>query len=207
MILVIIGKSGSGKSTLAKYLEKHYGYKRLVTYTTRPKREGEIDGVDYNFISKEDFLNLEKSNFFAETAMYKTTFGDVYYGSALLDYINSSPDENTLIVLNPIGLKQLMERNIPHESLYLYMEESEILKRLSKRGDIPKEVERRLLTDREDFYWLDAVVNNKLIINRFSIDIIYRVKEGIQIGYPDSHFNTMLSLSKIMNDIEEELSC
>lgn len=206
MILVIIGKSGSGKSTLAKYLEKHYGYKRLVTYTTRPKREGEIDGVDYNFISKEDFLNLEKSNFFAETAKYETTFGDVYYGSALLDYINSSPDENTLIVLNPIGLKQLMERNIPHESLYLYIEESEILKRLSKRGDIPKEVERRLLTDKEDFYWLDNDINGTNL-NRFSVDILYRVKEGIQIGYPDSHFNMELSLSKIMNDIEEELRC
>lgn len=46
-MIVIVGESACGKSSVAKYLMEHYGYKRIVTYTTRKPRDGEQDGVDY----------------------------------------------------------------------------------------------------------------------------------------------------------------
>lgn len=66
-MLVLVGKTCSGKSTVAKILEDK-GYRRIVTYTTRPKRAGEIDGTDYHFITAEDFLKRRENGFFAETA-------------------------------------------------------------------------------------------------------------------------------------------
>ena len=65
--LYIIGGSGTGKTTLAKNLQEWYPkkFKRIVQFTTREKREGETEGVDYNFIThaqwKEYFVN---KNFF-----------------------------------------------------------------------------------------------------------------------------------------------
>ena len=50
MLLIIGGKSGSGKDSVVKEFEKN-GWKKIIKYTNRPKREGEIDGVDYHFVS------------------------------------------------------------------------------------------------------------------------------------------------------------
>ena len=61
MLLIICGKMCSGKDTIVKRLINK-GFKKVVTYTTRPKKRGEVDGVDYHYISKEDFE--KKSNYF-----------------------------------------------------------------------------------------------------------------------------------------------
>lgn len=49
-LFILTGRAGSGKSTCLSFLET-IGYKRIVTYTTRPPRNNEIDGVDYHFVS------------------------------------------------------------------------------------------------------------------------------------------------------------
>ena len=56
-IVILVGQSGSGKSAIYKQLVKR-GYKGLITNTTRPMREGETNGKDYNFLSKDQFDNL-----------------------------------------------------------------------------------------------------------------------------------------------------
>lgn len=43
----------------------------VVSYTTRPKRIGEVDGIDYHFITEDDFFNKQKENFFAEVKSYE----------------------------------------------------------------------------------------------------------------------------------------
>ena len=53
-IIVLIGRSGSGKSSIQKCLEKN-GYEKVVMSTTRPKRDGEIEGGDYYFLSNEEW--------------------------------------------------------------------------------------------------------------------------------------------------------
>ena len=54
-MIVIVGESACGKSSVAKCLVNNYGYKRIVTYTTRKPRDGEVDGFDYFFINQEEF--------------------------------------------------------------------------------------------------------------------------------------------------------
>lgn len=59
LIVVISGPSGVGKDTVIGYLERDFGFQKIVSFTTRPPRTGEKDGVNYNFISLNDFLTLK----------------------------------------------------------------------------------------------------------------------------------------------------
>lgn len=53
-LITITGPSGAGKDTVARMLSDFVGYKVICSYTTRPKREGEIDGVEHHFVEKCD---------------------------------------------------------------------------------------------------------------------------------------------------------
>ena len=55
-VIVLIGESANGKSTTEKVLNAKYHYNRTISYTTREPRMGEKDGVDYHFITKDDFI-------------------------------------------------------------------------------------------------------------------------------------------------------
>ena len=48
-MIVLIGESASGKSSIERCLVEDYGYNKIVSYTTRPPRAGEVDGIDYHF--------------------------------------------------------------------------------------------------------------------------------------------------------------
>lgn len=75
-VLIISGPSGSGKSSLSKYMfEKLDGFYFSVSCTTRPKREGEIDGIHYHFLSKEQFLQKMIDGEFLEWA---NVYGNLY---------------------------------------------------------------------------------------------------------------------------------
>ena len=63
-MLILIGPSASGKTEVAKLLAKKYNITKIVTYTTRKPRINERNGIDYNFISLEEFANLSSENFF-----------------------------------------------------------------------------------------------------------------------------------------------
>jgi guanylate kinase len=82
--IVLCGVSGVGKTTIAKELEKQ-GFQRTITYTTRPMRPGEMDGVDYHFISLDEFKKRIEDNFFLE---YAENFGN-FYASSLNQNANS----------------------------------------------------------------------------------------------------------------------
>lgn len=142
MAIVIIGKTNSGKSTLADFFPH-----KIITYTTRPMRRNEVDGIDYHFVSDEIFDYLKECGVFAETTSYKTAFGIWQYGSAKRDY----EQNDDVIILNPRGLKAIKKAGIKCFVVYIKITEEEILKRASLRGDNHEEVLRRIKADNEDF--------------------------------------------------------
>ncbi len=150
MNVILCGKTNSGKTTVAKELEKQ-GMTKVVTYTTRPKRENEIDGEDYIYLTNKEFDRLKEKGFFAETAQYNASFGFCQYGSSKESYI-----DNSVIVLNPYGIEQLEEKGMleKEKSIVFYIDVSDdILKsRSMKRGDNIREFNRRIEKDNKDFY-------------------------------------------------------
>lgn len=147
-MLCLCGGSGVGKSSLLRILTKKYGYNRSVSYTTRPIREGEIDGVDYHFINNKTFDALSAGDFFAETTSYKVANDDIWeYGTARRDI-----SDDKIVILNPSGLKELKkDKSLNITTVYLYASYGEIWNRLRQRGDDLDEVTRRLEADKKDF--------------------------------------------------------
>lgn len=179
-MLVLLGWSASGKDTIQKHLIKEYGMNNVISYTTRPKRDYEQDGVDYHFISEEDFKELDSKGFFAETTSYIMAGNHkVYYGSAVKDL-----SDDKVTILNPEGFRQLKKcKSLKIMSFLIDCPKEELIKRLKKRGDKEEEYSRRLLADERDFWGVNEEVDY-VVKNDGSSDIekvantIYRSYKG-----------------------------
>ena len=149
-MLVITGKTASGKDLIVSTLTSSHGFKKIITYTTRPMRKGEIQDVTYHFISEDDFKQKINDGFFAEYRSYNTEFGTWYYGSAIEDLQNA--DDKTVIILTPQGFRDVVSKlSKKPMSIYVYANNSTIKKRLVKRCDDKNEAQRRVKCDNEDF--------------------------------------------------------
>ena len=102
MIIALIGASGSGKSTIEKRLNEDYGYEKIISYTTRNPRIGETNGVDYNFITNDEFQKLIDDDKMAEYDEYSQ---GRLYGTLKEDYTSG----DKVIVLTPNGYRQLKQ--------------------------------------------------------------------------------------------------
>ena len=102
MIICLLGASGSGKSTIENELATHHKYSKIVSYTTRQPRDGEVNGKDYFFTNNETFISMLNERLFAEYDEYSQ---NRLYGTLKSDYV----DGNKVVVLTPNGLRQLKE--------------------------------------------------------------------------------------------------
>ena len=63
-MLVLMGKSNTGKTEIAKAIQRQQHFNKITTFTSRPARDGEVNGEDYWFITKEEFLQkIQKLKF------------------------------------------------------------------------------------------------------------------------------------------------
>ena len=144
-----MGKSSSGKDRMLKHLkiDDTLGLKPIITYTTRPPRPNEKDGVDYYFISQSDFREKIKADFFVEWKVYQSAFGDWYYGTAFEDLKRDS-----ILILTPTGIRDLARNTRCVFRTVLIDAPKEVrLQRLIDRGDEYTEALRRLEHDEKDF--------------------------------------------------------
>lgn len=146
-MLVLVGKSCSGKDSIQRELIK-LGMSPVVSYTTRPPRKGEVDGVSYHFISEYEFSQKHSEGFFAETTHYNVATGETwFYGSAIEDL-----SDNKVVILNPEGLKAIKNNKALNPvSFYVKTKRSVIWDRLTRRGDNLAEAARRIDVDEDDF--------------------------------------------------------
>ena len=142
-MIILVGASASGKTEVAKYLIKNYGFEKVVTFTTRVKRPSEIDKIDYNFVTKDQFLKLKDENFFVETTYYNGN----YYGTP-----KNEIALNKVLIVDPNGLKCFI--NLSDKSIVtflIYETKEKRRERMILRGDNIKDVEQRLINDKVDF--------------------------------------------------------
>ena len=145
VLLVISSPSGTGKTTICKkLLEYDKNIHLSVSVTTRKKRKNEVEGIDYYFRSKKDFLNLKSQNSFIENALVFEN----YYGtlkSEVLEQLENGID--VLIDIDWQGTRQItqaMKGNLIKIFL-LPPSIDELKKRLSKRNsDSIKEINFRM---------------------------------------------------------------
>ena len=158
-MLVLTGKMCSGKDTIKKELVK-LGLKSVTAYTTRPMRDGEINGETYHFIPEKTFLQKIREGDFVECTYYNVANGDTwFYGSCGEDYL-----DNGVIILNPNGLKDLIYLYGYNPIVFYIDAPDEIIEeRLIKRGDNPDEAKRRLLADFIDFKDIGKMYDAKFL--------------------------------------------
>lgn len=148
-IVAICGKSASGKDSLVKHILQLYPdqFHRIISYTTRPMRENEVDGVDYFFTTKDHMADLIMNGDMFEVV----SFNDWIYGSCIH---NLSDDKINLGVYNLEGIDCLIHE--PEFNVLIFYIESEPKERLLRsllREDNPDvhEIVRRFGTDEKDF--------------------------------------------------------
>ncbi len=192
-MIVILGKTCSGKDTVVNRLIEKYEYERIISYTTRPKRKGEIQDKTYHFISEDEFFSKIDSEFFLEYKKYETADGIWYYGSAKEDY--EKADDKTVIILTPSGLSALKlwtSRNnikLDINPLYIYANIQTIRDRLKKRGDKKEEADRRIKADSVDFKNVVDIVD-KIFYNNETNDleeVVKKVHEYIKYRNEDKN--------------------
>lgn len=164
IIVCLVGKSGSGKDSLAHKLAELPGWNNIVSCTTRPKREYEIEGKDYYFISDEEFAKKVLNGDLLEATYFNTW----HYGtlkSTLKDGINVG-------VWNPEGYDCLREtvkfdKDVILLAYYLQCDDKTRLLRSLNREEHPDvhEIVRRFGTDEEDFEWLDEDTEIEILWN------------------------------------------
>ena len=167
-LIVISGSSGVGKGTIIKsFLEKHKDFKLSVSCTTRQKREGEVHGINYYYLTKEQFMDAVQKDEFLEWA----EFSGNYYGTNK-NFVQKSLDnnENIILEIDTQGAMQVREKIKNSVVIFILppsMEELE--RRLRGRGTETEEaIQKRLNTvqsETEKVKIFDYTVTNDTVDN------------------------------------------
>ena len=140
--IILVGKAASGKDNLRKRFESR-GFKYAVSYTTRPPREGEVDGKDYIFISDDEAKVLIESGFFYEYVI----FNGWVYGTSVTQF-----HTDDLFIMTPAGISHIKPEDrvssfIIYIDIYLFIRK----KRLADRMMPGDTLTRRIEADELDF--------------------------------------------------------
>ena len=165
-LFIVSAPSGAGKTTLCKaILNRYQDMLYSVSYTTRAPRPGEVNGVDYDFISKEKFIKDIENDKWAEWAQVHGNF----YGTPA-EFLNKSLSEgrDVLLDIDIQGTIQILDRYADTITFFILPPSLEILKkRLESRGtDSADTISARLVSAKEEIskknLYHHVIVNDQL---------------------------------------------
>lgn len=182
-LLVFSGPSGSGKDTvLSLFLDKHMqNVWKSVSYTTREPRDGEVDGVDYNFISVEAFEKLIADGDLLEYAKY----GVNYYGTPkkVVDE-HLANGEIVILKIEVNGAQQIKSLYPEAVGAFIFPPSLDVLeKRLRDRGtETDEDIQRRLSIARSELEYSSNydyyIINDELLD---AVDDLVAVVRALQL--------------------------
>ena len=156
IVFIISGPAGSGKTTICDGLIEKESLQRIITSTTRSPRQGEINGLDYHFLTPDNFKRKIKEDAFYEYA----TVHNNYYGTQKLDIINPIlAGQNLLLNIDVQGAETITkkasaDRDLKEHIVTIFIMPpslAELKKRLKNRGaDSKEEIDRRLIVARSE---------------------------------------------------------
>ena len=177
MIYIITGPSGVGKNTIINELSNHLDFYFSVSHTTRPRRENEVNGKDYYFITEEEFENLIKNDQMIEYEQY----GDFYYGTSKEELSNNS--SIIILDLEVNGATKLLEENNNFKGIFIDIDDYELINRLKNRGHDAAFIKNRmklanLQREKKELYQYHVDNEDiKTSVNQI-LDIIYELEES-----------------------------
>lgn len=187
-ILFLCGKGGTGKDSVMGFLVRKYPdiFERFVITTTRPMRDGEVDGVDYHFCTREDFARKVVNNEFCIVEYYNVVNGNSnYYGVG--DIPNSSDKVYVLCGTNTQYDKLKARYGDRVIGVYLYNTAYTSLTRMLSRLRDRKESNvleacRRVLSDSQDYMYIDfnsfdLLINTEDCTLADEVSLIYKLFE------------------------------
>lgn len=150
-IIAIMGKAGSGKDTILRGVLRHPKAHEIISCTTRPMREGEVNGRNYHFISLEQYAtNLLRGDF-----LEATEFNDWFYATPITSL---SPDCVNVGVFNPEGIKLMLQDERVEVIAIYYIQASgktRLIRQLNREEDPDiNEILRRYEADEIDFSYI-----------------------------------------------------
>lgn len=176
-MIILIGASASGKTEVAKILKSKYGFEKIITTTTRPKRVHEVEDIDYHFVTKENFNKLLISGSFLEVTSYQENL----YGTNKADL-----KENGIVILEPNGANSFIE--ILGKSVFVVLIEASKESRknyMTFRGDSVESISDRIKNDdkrfkKKNILRIDLEIHNKNQPLEDIADDIYKAYQNKQ---------------------------
>ncbi len=155
LLVVISGASGVGKdATVQRMGEMGYPFHFVVTATTRPRRPNEVDGVDYHFVSEQEFAEMLKKGELLEHAIVYGQHKGIpkkQVGEAL------ASGKDVIMRIDVQGAATI--RNLVPEAVFIFLtasSEEELIHRLkTRKTETPEGLKRRIATAREEMNRLD----------------------------------------------------
>ena len=186
--LMVIGPSAVGKDTMINRLKAKYPkviYK-LPSYTTRPKREGEIDGVDYYFVTKEEFFKLRDDGELFGIQEYNGN----WYASNKTRLEEALKNENKVTVLNyNINTANAVKDEISFNFVaVLPPSEAALKERLIKRKTKAEEIQKRMENSIKEIQLInEANYIQYRLVNDKEEEAYNKLERHLQKIYPQLH--------------------
>ncbi|MCV2232391.1 guanylate kinase [Paracholeplasma manati] len=199
LLIVISGPSGVGKGTVRKALfeMKNHDLIYSVSMTTRPPRPGEVDGVDYYFVTKEEFLKRISEGKFLEWA----EFVGNYYGTPL-DKVEEQLDLGKEVVLEIEVEGALQVRQKAKDAVFIFIVppgKKALYDRLIKRGtDSPEMIKKRM--EKADREFILAHKYDYIVVN----DDVNNAADRIMAIIRAEHARTERTIHAYMKMLKED---
>lgn len=132
-LVLVIGRSGSGKDTIVRAAQKHFGIKAIPSYTDRPKRDCETEGVEHTFLTKEGFDKiLATEEVFAYTQIGETG----YRYCTTVSMLNAMPGDTIFYIIDPKGYDYCypLSKNFNMKVAYIYADTDKRMERANTRN-------------------------------------------------------------------------
>lgn len=160
-LILLIGCMASGKDTILKEMINEGYAEPVISYTSRPMRKGEKDGIEYHFVSAEEMLKMKENNEFIEFKSYKAANNEKWYYGVNKNSLEKGLSKNYILIVDITGMRQIKEyfkddKNIEITTIFLDVDKETRRKRAIRRDDMTlekvKEIERRLKADDKEVY-------------------------------------------------------
>ena|SRR5206468_4638902 len=169
-LFAISAPSGCGKTSIMRELMDN----EILSFTTREKRKTETDGIDYQFISFSDFVELKDNGRLIEETNY---YGN-WYGITTAELSNKIRNGNAFAIVDFNGMKQLKAIYPDTVSIFIKASQEDAIRNMIDRGDSFENIKKRLVAFDEEL--LNRIDYDYVVTNRYgyfdeTINIVHSI--------------------------------